>query len=507
MGTRIDLRVHAGASTTRKDDDRYKAQAAAYADFQSTRRITLHDVQSRQVGSEDALNAGPREGVAVPVLNTLDPLVNHAEITYQGVVMDDTTIFLDDTQLGYSVLESQLHASRHYLPTAKPVTPGQAFTPRKRPAESDPEATELPSKKAKAAPVTVQVREVIAPASSPSQSSYLRTPVLDRTRQQDPLSSPVSSPADQLQSLSLPTVPNRGLREGAGSSHEPPELASSQVESQRDVQAHCSQSVSHELSSQLPTTYSLSDITSDRTSKQQSVQRSVSDPGPVLQSSLVVSQPTPDDPHTQQASTHTAGQQILPSPVLVPASANLSAQGDQNLQQKVPEAPSPQTTSPSAQSTLPITIQPPPPETSLGPLKSHITPTLAFLASQPSLTSSYKPVLLARELRPTERGCWTFNTGSWPTNAKTVFFDFLSKMISEGRVGWGVHCVREIGEGEQGVVKVFCWGEVVMHVYLLLYAASKSKVSKMGLRWVDAEGKTVVQMRGPGDAAVDGNKE
>nr|OQO22210.1 hypothetical protein B0A51_10278 [Rachicladosporium sp. CCFEE 5018] len=503
MGTRIDLRVHAGASTTRKDDDRYKAQATAYSDFRSNCRITLDDVQSYQLGGEDALEAGPREGVASPVLNNLDSLVSHAEDAYQGIVMDDTTIFLDDTQLGYSVLESQLHSTRHYLPTAKPATPAPAFTPRKRPAESAQEASLPPCKKAKASPVTIQVDDVIPPASSPSQSSYLKTPVLDRTRQQLRSSSPVSNTAVELQSLSLPVEPNIP-REGIGSSHEPPELASSQVESQRNVPARHSQSISHELSSQLPTTYSLSDITSDRTSKQQSMQRSASDPGPVLQSSLVVSQPMPDGPHTQHASTHTAGQQVLPSPVVVPVSANLSARTDQSPAQKVPEASSPQAANYSAQPTLPIIIQPPPPETSLGPLKSHVTPTLAFLASQPSLTSSYKPVLLARELRPTERGCWTFSTDSWQADGRTAFFDFLEKMIKEGRVGWGVHCIRGIEENGQEVVSVFCWGEVVMHVYLLLYAASKSKVGKMGLQWVDAEGEAVVRMRGLGDATVEG---
>jgi hypothetical protein len=46
-------------------------------------------------------------------------------------------------------------------------------------------------------------------------------------------------------------------------------------------------------------------------------------------------------------------------------------------------------------------------------------------------------------------------------------------------------------------VRVFCWGEVVRHVYLMLYVASKSKVRKLGLKWIDAEGEVVVQMRGP----------
>jgi hypothetical protein len=47
-----------------------------------------------------------------------------------------------------------------------------------------------------------------------------------------------------------------------------------------------------------------------------------------------------------------------------------------------------------------------------------------------------------------------------------------------------------------GPVRVFCWGEVVMHVYLLLYLSSSSKVRKLGLQWIDAEGLVVVQMQG-----------
>ena len=45
-------------------------------------------------------------------------------------------------------------------------------------------------------------------------------------------------------------------------------------------------------------------------------------------------------------------------------------------------------------------------------------------------------------------------------------------------------------------VRVFCWGEVVKHVYLMLYVASKSKVRKLGLKWEDAGGEIVVRMRG-----------
>ena len=66
-------------------------------------------------------------------------------------------------------------------------------------------------------------------------------------------------------------------------------------------------------------------------------------------------------------------------------------------------------------------------------------------------------------------------------------------MIGPGRVGWGVWCTRE---ADTLVVRVYCWGEVARHVYLMLYVASKSKVRKLGLNWVDADGEVVVQMRG-----------
>jgi len=41
---------------------------------------------------------------------------------------------------------------------------------------------------------------------------------------------------------------------------------------------------------------------------------------------------------------------------------------------------------------------------------------------------------------------------------------------------------------------VFCWGEIVEHVYLLLYVASKSKIKKIGAVWIDAGGDDVVRM-------------
>lgn len=87
-----------------------------------------------------------------------------------------------------------------------------------------------------------------------------------------------------------------------------------------------------------------------------------------------------------------------------------------------------------------------------------------------------------------------------------------------GQAGWGTWCVREFlqegscavvrndGDGVdkeshllrqpmEEVVKVYCWGEVVGEIWLLLFMASKRKVKGVGARWVDAGGVAVVGMK------------
>lgn len=86
-----------------------------------------------------------------------------------------------------------------------------------------------------------------------------------------------------------------------------------------------------------------------------------------------------------------------------------------------------------------------------------------------------------------------------------------------GQAGWGTWCVREFREGgggdgdgdgdEEGnhgmasrqpmeeIVKVYCWGEVVGEIWLLLWVGSKRKVDGVGARWVDAGGVAVVMMK------------
>jgi len=86
------------------------------------------------------------------------------------------------------------------------------------------------------------------------------------------------------------------------------------------------------------------------------------------------------------------------------------------------------------------------------------------------------------------------NTSSWDVTLQHEFWDELSGFVADGRAGWGVTCFRDELADTIGLVQVYCWGEIVGHVYLLIFLASKSKIKRTGAQWIDAGGTMVVKM-------------
>lgn len=152
----------------------------------------------------------------------------------------------------------------------------------------------------------------------------------------------------------------------------------------------------------------------------------------------------------------------------------------------------------------PRTIYPPPPEAptdSLTP-QSLITPHLRHLANQLSLQFRYRPKSQSRPLRSFERGYWSVSTQEWQEGFSTRVWNFLAIYVGGGRAGWGVwarreeaaNCLDSMDGYEE--LRVYCWGEVVGHIYLLLYLASEREIKGKGARWVDGEGKVIITMGG-----------
>jgi hypothetical protein len=133
---------------------------------------------------------------------------------------------------------------------------------------------------------------------------------------------------------------------------------------------------------------------------------------------------------------------------------------------------------------------------------------------------TYRPVCQVRALDKLERGYWAVQIGIRPDplDAGTTgtrhepywngelfarFWGFLRGFVREARAGWGVWCFLDRGLGEPGqgqieglevLLKVYAWGEVAVHVYLLLFLASERRVRGMGARWVDSREEMVIQM-------------
>ncbi|KAL2009496.1 hypothetical protein VTN00DRAFT_5303 [Thermoascus crustaceus] len=203
-------------------------------------------------------------------------------------------------------------------------------------------------------------------------------------------------------------------------------------------------------------------------------------------------------------------------------------------------------------SSLPLEIHPPPPPVSTEKFKSHITPTLHMLAERLKLSRTYRPVRQTRDLHPLERGFWLLlinvlvsetdrdedaergrgmrrmqrgasaskcqqnqadARNNWTLPFFTRFWSFLSDFIAkEGRAGWGVWCILEEAESSRTTassanhsnenpnrmksltLKVYAWGEIAAHVYLLLFLASERRIRGMQAQWKDGAEETVIEM-------------
>ncbi|KAJ5306920.1 hypothetical protein PENANT_c003G09325 [Penicillium antarcticum] len=195
-------------------------------------------------------------------------------------------------------------------------------------------------------------------------------------------------------------------------------------------------------------------------------------------------------------------------------------------------APAPSTTAPTfplppvLNLTFPLEIHAPQPPISTAPFTTHITSTLSMLKDRLRPERTYKPTHQTRDLDPLERGYWfiKFNIGSnekkgdqsWSTSSFQTFWAFLKDFIAkDGRAGWGVWCIlersplsSEVGSTSPSKstltetidvsvsvsLKVYAWGEIAMHIYLLLFLASERRIRGMGVQWRDAGETAVIQM-------------
>jgi hypothetical protein len=146
-------------------------------------------------------------------------------------------------------------------------------------------------------------------------------------------------------------------------------------------------------------------------------------------------------------------------------------------------------------SKLPFSVLAPEPKigiTSPGTLPSQITPYLATIKTQNPMR--FKPIKKLHDPAPDTRGWWSIDCSEWPARAQKDFWDALCKLLEDGSLGWATSLHREVGAQTLGEVRLYCWGELVEHMWLVLWLCSKGKVDGAGLTWFDAWKTAVFEM-------------
>jgi hypothetical protein len=166
-----------------------------------------------------------------------------------------------------------------------------------------------------------------------------------------------------------------------------------------------------------------------------------------------------------------------------------------------------------------LTIYPLPAPTSTEVTTTFLTVQLANLATEIGY-ARFRPVIQTREIRKQERGYWGIDIpageGGWDDRTVEKTWEFLHEYIGRGKAGWGVWCVRDGGNVGEGVEdkrqvqkmgkrwRIYCWGEIVSEVYLLLYLASSRRIRSAGACWFDGGGECVVTMPSDGKPGLEG---
>ncbi|EKJ78023.1 hypothetical protein FPSE_01811 [Fusarium pseudograminearum CS3096] len=137
-----------------------------------------------------------------------------------------------------------------------------------------------------------------------------------------------------------------------------------------------------------------------------------------------------------------------------------------------------------------LEIRPPSPSVGVKDVQPAdlVSEKLAKLARD--LGSRYRPTV-ARDIDPFERGYWLLGCRDWDPGARFDAWVFLSNYLKSGLAGWGTWCRRDT---THDWIRLYCWGHVAKHTYLLLYLASGRRIKISGAKWYGADGEVILEV-------------
>ena len=137
-----------------------------------------------------------------------------------------------------------------------------------------------------------------------------------------------------------------------------------------------------------------------------------------------------------------------------------------------------------------LEIRPPSPAVGIDCIEPSalVSEKLAKLATD--LSSRYRPEV-ASEVQSLERGYWLVDCTSWTEQTRFETWAFLLTYLKSGLAGWAVWCRRDKAHEW---IRLYCWGHIAKHTYLLLYLASGRHLKFTGAEWRDAAGDVAIRV-------------
>ncbi|KAH6898942.1 hypothetical protein B0T10DRAFT_474121 [Thelonectria olida] len=96
-----------------------------------------------------------------------------------------------------------------------------------------------------------------------------------------------------------------------------------------------------------------------------------------------------------------------------------------------------------------------------------------------------------RDIDPFERGYWLVDCTLWTPEDRFHAWGFIYNYLRKGQAGWGTWCRR--GKNHDWI-RLYCWGHVAQHMYLMLYIASRRIMKHTGARWYGPDGHLVLDV-------------
>jgi hypothetical protein len=88
------------------------------------------------------------------------------------------------------------------------------------------------------------------------------------------------------------------------------------------------------------------------------------------------------------------------------------------------------------------------------------------------------------------------DTALWTEMEFGQFWQNMTQFVQAGKAGWGTRLIREAKGETLWTIRLFTWGELVGHLWLVLWVLSDKLTADIAMQWIAGDNAAVVKMSG-----------